>query len=178
MDTADPPGDEKPAADYVKGVLEREGIPVDVFALEAHRPNVVARIKGSGRKRPLLIMGHTDVVSIDPKKWTHPPFGADRDGGYIYGRGTVDDKDNLTAALMVMLLLKRATCHSIATSSSWRRPARRARRRSASSTSSTSTSAPSTPSTATPRAEASRANEAQSGSRRCRPWRRSPTASI
>ena len=103
----DPPGSEKPAADYVKGVLEREGIPVEVFALEAHRPNVVARLKGSGRKRPLLIMGHTDVVNVDPKKWTHPPFSADRDGGYIYGRGTVDDKDNLTAALMVMLLLKR-----------------------------------------------------------------------
>jgi acetylornithine deacetylase/succinyl-diaminopimelate desuccinylase-like protein len=107
MDTQDPPGGEKPAADYVKSVLEREGIPVEVFALEAHRPNVVARLKGSGRKRPLLIMGHTDVVNVDPKKWTHPPFGADRDGGYIYGRGTVDDKDNLTAALMVMLLLKR-----------------------------------------------------------------------
>ena len=52
-------------------------------------------------------MGHTDVVNVDAKKWTHPPFGAVRDGGYIYGRGTVDDKDNLTAALMVMLLLKR-----------------------------------------------------------------------
>jgi acetylornithine deacetylase/succinyl-diaminopimelate desuccinylase-like protein len=107
MDTTDPPGGEKPAADYLKSVLEREGIAVDVFALEAHRPNVVARLKGNGRKRPLLIMGHTDVVSIDPKKWTHPPFGAARDGGYVYGRGTVDDKDNLTAALMVMLLLKR-----------------------------------------------------------------------
>ena len=45
-------------------------------------------------------MGHTDVVNVDPKKWTHPPFSADRDGGYVYGRGTVDDKDNLTAALM------------------------------------------------------------------------------
>ena len=107
LDTSDPPGGEKPAADYVKDVLEREGIPVQVFALEAHRPNVVARLTGSGRKRPLLILGHTDVVNVDPKKWTHPPFSADRDGGYIYGRGTVDDKDNLTAALMVMLLLKR-----------------------------------------------------------------------
>ena len=107
MDTSDPPGGEKPAADYVKSVLEREGIPVEVYALEAHRPNVVARLKGSGRKRPLLIMGHTDVVNVDPKKWSHPPFGADRDGGFVYGRGTVDDKDNLTAALMVMLMLKR-----------------------------------------------------------------------
>ena len=107
LDTTDPPGGEKPAADYVKQVLEREGIPVEVYALEPNRPNVVARLKGSGRKRPLLIMGHTDTVNVDPKKWTHPPFGADRDGGYVYGRGTVDDKDNLTAALMVMLLLKR-----------------------------------------------------------------------
>ena len=48
------------------------------------------------------------MVTVDPKKWTHPPFGADRDGGYIYGRGTVDDKDNLVASLMLMLRLKRA----------------------------------------------------------------------
>ena len=108
MDTSDPPGGEKPAADYLQAVLEREGIPVEVFALEANRPNVVARLKGSGSKRPLLIMGHTDTVNVDPKKWTHPPFGAVRDGGYVYGRGTVDDKDNLVAGLMVMLMLKRS----------------------------------------------------------------------
>jgi acetylornithine deacetylase/succinyl-diaminopimelate desuccinylase-like protein len=108
MDTSDPPGGEKPVADYVREVLEREGIPTQVFALEPNRPNVVARLRGSGRKRPLLIMGHTDTVNVDPKKWTHPPFGAVRDGGYVYGRGTVDDKDNLVAALMVMLALKRS----------------------------------------------------------------------
>jgi acetylornithine deacetylase/succinyl-diaminopimelate desuccinylase-like protein len=107
FDTSDPPGNEAPAAEYLKKVLEQEGIPVEVFALEAHRPNIVARLKGSGKRRPLLIMGHTDVVNVDPKKWTHPPFGAALDGGYIYGRGTVDDKDNVTAALMTMLLLKR-----------------------------------------------------------------------
>ena len=67
----------------------------------------MARIKGSGRKRPLLIMGHTDVVNVDPKKWRFPPFSATRDGGYVYARGSVDDKDNVTACLMVMLLLKR-----------------------------------------------------------------------
>jgi acetylornithine deacetylase/succinyl-diaminopimelate desuccinylase-like protein len=107
MDTSDPPGGEKPAADYIRGVLERDGISVEVFALEPNRPNVIARLRGSGRKRPLLIMGHTDTVNVDPKKWTHPPFGAVRDGGYVYGRGTVDDKDNVVAGLMVMLMLKR-----------------------------------------------------------------------
>jgi acetylornithine deacetylase/succinyl-diaminopimelate desuccinylase-like protein len=107
IDTADPPGNEAPAVEYLKQVLEREGIPVKTFALEAHRPNLVARLKGSGKKRPLLIMGHTDVVNVDPKKWRFPPFSATRDGGYVYARGTVDDKDNLTACLMIMLLLKR-----------------------------------------------------------------------
>jgi acetylornithine deacetylase/succinyl-diaminopimelate desuccinylase-like protein len=107
MDTTDPPGNEAPAADYIRQVFAKEGIPTEVFALEKHRPNVVARLKGSGRKRPLLIMAHTDTVNVDPKKWTHPPFAAVRDGGHVYGRGTVDDKDNVAAAMMVMLLLKR-----------------------------------------------------------------------
>lgn len=107
FDTSDPPGGEKPAADYLKQVLDKEGIPAQVFALEPHRPNVVARLKGNGKRRPLLVMAHTDVVNVDPKKWTFPPFGATRDGGYVYGRGTVDDKDNVAAALMVMLTLKR-----------------------------------------------------------------------
>jgi len=107
FDTSDPPGREVEAVEYLKKVLEAEGIPTQTFALEAHRPNLVARLKGSGRKRPLLLMGHTDVVNVDPKKWAFPPFSATRDGGYIYGRGTVDDKDNLVSSLMVMLTLKR-----------------------------------------------------------------------
>ncbi|MGE3508388.1 MAG: M20/M25/M40 family metallo-hydrolase [Vicinamibacterales bacterium] len=107
INTADPPGREVEAVEHLTQVLEKEGIPVLVFALEAHRPNLVARLKGSGRKRPLLLMAHTDVVNVDPAKWTHPPFSATREGGYVYGRGAVDDKDNLTASLMSMLLLKR-----------------------------------------------------------------------
>lgn len=108
MNTADPPGDETPAAEYIKKTLEAEGIPVKLFYSVPHRPNLVARLKGNGSKRPILIVGHTDTVNIDPAKWKdHGPFSADRAGGYIYGRGTVDDKDNLTASLMTMILLKR-----------------------------------------------------------------------
>ena len=55
----------------------------------------------------MIIMGHTDTVRVDAAKWTYPPFSAERKGGYIYGRGTIDDKDNLTASLMTILLLKR-----------------------------------------------------------------------
>jgi len=107
FDTTDPPGREIEAAEYIKGVLEAEGIPVQMFSNDPERPNVVARLKGNGSKRPLLIMAHTDTVNVDPAKWTFPPFSATLDGGYVYARGAVDDKDNLAAALMVMLELKR-----------------------------------------------------------------------
>ena len=98
---------ERPAAEYLKKVLDDNGIPAQIYATDPDRPNVVARLKGSGRKRPLLVMGHTDTVSVDAAKWKFPPFSATRDGGYIYGRGTIDDKDNATAALMTILTLKR-----------------------------------------------------------------------
>jgi acetylornithine deacetylase/succinyl-diaminopimelate desuccinylase-like protein len=106
-DTSNPPGNERLVTDYLKQVFDKEGIPSQVLASNPQRANIVARLKGSGRKRPLLIMGHTDVVTVDVSKWTHPPFSATRDAGYIYGRGAVDDKDNLAAALMTMLMLKR-----------------------------------------------------------------------
>jgi acetylornithine deacetylase/succinyl-diaminopimelate desuccinylase-like protein len=107
FDTSDPPGNERPAAEYLRDVLAAEGIEVEMYQLEPNRPNVVARIRGNGSRRPLLLMAHTDVVNVDPAKWTHPPFSATRDGGYVYGRGTVDDKDNVVTALMTMLLLQR-----------------------------------------------------------------------
>jgi acetylornithine deacetylase/succinyl-diaminopimelate desuccinylase-like protein len=107
FDTSNPPGNERLVADYVKGVFDKEGIAAQLFALDANRPNLVARLKGSGKKRPLLVMGHSDVVTVDAAKWQHPPFSATREGGYVYARGTIDDKDNLTAGLMTMLLLER-----------------------------------------------------------------------
>jgi len=107
LDTSNPPGNEILATDYLKAVLEREGVPVRTFALDPQRSNLVARIKGNGSKRPVLYMGHTDVVTVDPKKWTFPPFSATRDGGYVYGRGALDDKPHVVAGLMLMLSLKR-----------------------------------------------------------------------
>src|SRR3954447_4244197 len=107
LDTRNPPGNEHIVAEYVKQVLDKEGIPAQIVGSDMNRSNVIARLKGNGRKRPLLIMGHSDTVTTDEKKWTHPPLSATREGGYVYGRGTVDDKDNLTAALMTMILLER-----------------------------------------------------------------------
>jgi len=107
IDSSDPPGNETRVAGYVRKVLEAEGIPVTLVAKDPARANVIARLKGNGSKRPLLIMGHSDVVQVDPAKWKFPPFSAARDGGYVYGRGTLDDKSDMIADLMTMVLLKR-----------------------------------------------------------------------
>jgi acetylornithine deacetylase/succinyl-diaminopimelate desuccinylase-like protein len=107
MDTSSPPGNETLVAEYLKQVLEREGISARLLALDPKRANLVARIRGNGSKRPILVMGHTDVVGVQREKWSVDPFGAVRKDGYIWGRGTGDDKDNVTAGLMLLLLLKR-----------------------------------------------------------------------
>jgi acetylornithine deacetylase/succinyl-diaminopimelate desuccinylase-like protein len=108
IDTTDPPGNETRAVAYLRGVLEAEGIPVTVAAKDPARANLIARLKGNGSKRPVIFMGHTDEVQVDPSKWTFAPFSATRQGGFVYGRGTLDDKSDLTAALMTVLLLKRS----------------------------------------------------------------------
>ena len=108
MDTSNPPGNETEAATYLREVLEREGIESELFALDPTRANLVARLRGNGSKRPILVMGHTDVVGVQRDNWSVDPFAGIRKDGYVYGRGSLDDKDNVTAALMLMLMLKRA----------------------------------------------------------------------
>jgi acetylornithine deacetylase/succinyl-diaminopimelate desuccinylase-like protein len=107
IDSSDPPGNETRVAEYVRKVMEAEGITVTLAAKDPARANLIARLKGNGSKRPLLIMGHSDVVQVDPAKWKFPPFSAARDGGYIYGRGSLDDKSDLIADMITITLLKR-----------------------------------------------------------------------
>ena len=78
FDTRNPPGNEHIVAEYLKGVFDKAGIPAQIFALDANRSNVVARLKGSGKKKPILIMGHSDVVTVDEAKWKFPPFSRRR----------------------------------------------------------------------------------------------------
>ncbi len=107
LDTTNPPGNETIAAEYLKKVLDAEGIETKMLIAEPDRANLMARIRGSGARKPILIMGHTDVVGVQREKWTFEPFAGIRKDGYIFGRGTLDDKDNVVACLMTMLLLKR-----------------------------------------------------------------------
>ncbi|HEX9131504.1 MAG TPA: M20/M25/M40 family metallo-hydrolase [Ktedonobacteraceae bacterium] len=108
LDTRNPPGNESRAAEYLRGILEREGIACEIVGPGPDRGTIVARLKGDGSAPPLLLMSHTDVVAVEPDKWTHDPFAAEIDDGFIYGRGAIDMKHMVTMELMTMLLLKRA----------------------------------------------------------------------
>ena len=100
-------GHETLVVEYLKKALEAEGIPTQTFALDPKRANLVARLKGNASKRPLLILAHTDVVGVQREKWPVDPFGAVMKDGYIWGRGSKDDKPVLAANLVTMLMLKR-----------------------------------------------------------------------
>src|SRR6185295_17654752 len=107
INTSNPPGNETAVVNYLRETVDREGIPYKIFAQEPSRANLVARLKGNGSKRPILIMGHTDTVGVQPEMWPVDPFGAVRKDGFIWGRGTTDNKDVVAAGLMLMLHLKR-----------------------------------------------------------------------
>ncbi|MGB5257053.1 MAG: M20/M25/M40 family metallo-hydrolase, partial [Woeseiaceae bacterium] len=107
IDSSNPPGNETRVAEYLKQALAAEGIESELFALDPDRANLVTRYRGNGSKPPILIMGHTDVVGVQADKWSEPPFSGVRKDGYVWGRGTLDDKDNVAAGLMVILLLNR-----------------------------------------------------------------------
>ncbi len=106
IDTTNPPGNERVAAEYISGVLTREGFRTALTESAPGRGNVTTRLSG-GAGEPLLLLGHTDVVATDTPHWTHPPFSGALVDGYIWGRGALDMKNMVAAELMVMLLLKR-----------------------------------------------------------------------
>lgn len=107
FDTTNPPGNEMPAARYLEGVLKREGFEPVVIESAPQRGNVVARLKGDGSEKPLLLLSHLDVVAAEEEHWEMPPFAAEVKDGYLYGRGTVDMKQMTAMALMVLLSARR-----------------------------------------------------------------------
>ncbi|MGQ9466279.1 MAG: M20/M25/M40 family metallo-hydrolase [Anaerolineae bacterium] len=105
--TVNPPGNEKPAADYLAEVLAAEGYDPVVLESAPGRGNVVARYRGRGETPPLLLLSHLDVVPVEPEKWDHDPFGGEIADGFIWGRGALDMKFATAMQLTVMLMLAR-----------------------------------------------------------------------
>lgn len=111
INTTNPPGNEAEAAKYISGILTKENIQNEVLEVTPGRSIVVARLNSGAMpnaSRALLLLAHLDVVGVSREKWTVDPFGAEIKDGYIWGRGTIDDKGMVIANLAAIVALKRA----------------------------------------------------------------------
>ena len=105
--TANPPGNETQGAAFLQGVLAREGIASEILESAPGRGNLVARLPGSGAKRPLVLLSHIDVVPADSARWKYPPYGGVIADGDLWGRGAQDTKGLAIMELATMVALKR-----------------------------------------------------------------------
>ncbi len=107
IDTTNPPGAERAAADLLAGELADAGLDPRILESAPTRANVVARLRGTGAKPPLLLTAHLDVVEADPSTWSHGPFSGDIADGCLWGRGAIDMKNMAAMSVAVITRLAR-----------------------------------------------------------------------
>ncbi|MGB8495964.1 MAG: M20/M25/M40 family metallo-hydrolase [Candidatus Acidiferrum sp.] len=112
INTTNPPGNEQAVAKYLAGILTKEGLTPEILDVAPGRSALVARLRSSAVADPskaLLLVAHMDVVGVDRSKWSVDPFGGIIKDGYLYGRGSNDDKGMLAANLAAFIALKRSS---------------------------------------------------------------------
>ncbi len=108
IDTSNPPGDVREAVKFLTSLLRAAKIEHEVFVADEStgKVNVLARLKGTGTAKPLLMINHIDVVPVERDQWQVDPFGGIIQDGFIWGRGALDMKGMGIAELMALILLK------------------------------------------------------------------------
>lgn len=102
--TTNPPGNESRVVAIIARRLKKEGIPFEITEFAPGRENIVARVKGSGKLKPILLLAHTDVVGTSDQAWsTKNPHEVTEKNGVLIGRGVTDDLG--MAALELELLI-------------------------------------------------------------------------
>jgi acetylornithine deacetylase/succinyl-diaminopimelate desuccinylase-like protein len=110
INTTDSVGDNTRAAEAMATRLKAAGFPaadVQVLAPHPKKGNLVARLRGSGKAKPLLLLAHLDVVEARREDWSVDPFTLLEKDGYFYGRGTSDDKAMAAIFVDLFIQLKR-----------------------------------------------------------------------
>lgn len=110
IQSVNPPADTRAAAEFLKNVLDRNGISVRLFPSGPNgQTNLLARLPGRDRmKKPLLLMNHLDVVPVDRKAWKMDPFAALTRDGFLWGRGALDMKSLGVQQLMTLVALRQS----------------------------------------------------------------------
>ena len=110
IDTSNPPGDTRKAADFLASVLDREGIPVTRYESAPGKAIIYARLKATVSPpagKAILLMHHMDVVPADRSQWKTNPFEPTIQGNELWARGAMDMKGQGVAQLLAFLRLKR-----------------------------------------------------------------------
>src|SRR5690349_1256671 len=109
VNTSNPPGNERGIAELLAPRFIAAGFQVDVIPTpDSMKAHFVARLKGNGSKRPVLIAAHADVVGVEREKWTVDPFAGVVKDGYVFGRGALDFKGGMAVfARAAMMLAER-----------------------------------------------------------------------
>jgi acetylornithine deacetylase/succinyl-diaminopimelate desuccinylase-like protein len=110
FNTVNPPGNERPAIEFLASYLRDAGFRTELLAADEDRPNLVADLTdgGDGGGGPVLgYLGHVDTVLADPSEWTHDPWSAEVVDGYLWGRGAIDMKSQVAAEAVAAASLAR-----------------------------------------------------------------------
>ncbi len=107
IDTINPPGNERAGAEFLKRLLDTEGIDAEIHDSDPGRGNLYARLAGTGGGGALLLLSHIDVVPATAEAWSVPPLSGTFRGGYVWGRGALDMKGMGMVELMTMVALRR-----------------------------------------------------------------------
>ncbi len=107
IDTTNPPGNEREAAELVAEELSGAGLEPVVLESAPRRTNVVTRLRGTGEKPPLVLAAHLDVVEAEPSAWEHPPFCGEVHDGCLWGRGAIDMKNMVAMSVAIITRLAR-----------------------------------------------------------------------
>jgi acetylornithine deacetylase/succinyl-diaminopimelate desuccinylase-like protein len=112
VNTVNPPGNERPASEYLAEHLTAAGFECELIGAQPERPNLIARLRAEGTDGgsgpTLCYLGHVDTVLADPADWTHDPWGADLADGFIWGRGALDMKSQVAAEVAGAAALARS----------------------------------------------------------------------
>src|SRR3954464_13687056 len=107
FNTVNPPGNEREAQEHLAGMLEGAGLEVDLLGRTPERPNLVARLRGTGDGPTLCLLSHMDTVLATPSEWTHDPWSGDVADGVLYGRGAQDMKQQTATEACAAIRLAR-----------------------------------------------------------------------
>jgi acetylornithine deacetylase/succinyl-diaminopimelate desuccinylase-like protein len=103
IDTSNPPGNEEKAVLFLEAILKKEGINSTVYSPSPGRANIMARIAGKKKGKPVILLSHIDVVPAREDEWDADPFGGELIKGFVYGRGAIDMKTQALCQLLAFI---------------------------------------------------------------------------